>query len=375
MMRPDSDAQLAEAIRDASGGLAVQGGGTRGMQVAGEVLTTQGLCGISLYDPGALTMVAGAGTPLTEIEAALEAEGQMLAFEPYDLSVVTGASGASTIGGVFASNASGPRRVQVGAARDFLLGVRFVDGAGRIVKNGGRVMKNVTGYDLVKLMAGAYGTLGVLSEVSLKTLPRPEATATLEIKGLDATRAVAAMSAAMGTPYDVSAAAHLDAQGGRTFVRVEGFEDSVAYRAKALRAALHDYGAAVACDGDIWAGLRDLSVMEDAQTLWRVALRPSDAPKFLTQIRQLPDGANACAHMDWSGGRVWIGTPMASAAGLHSALQTLAAQMRGHVTLIHSAAPMDLPRFQPESVGVARLSAALRRKFDPRGILNAGLMG
>ncbi|MGH1457937.1 MAG: FAD-binding protein [Paracoccaceae bacterium] len=375
-MMPKTEADLSQAIRSASGPLAITGGGTRGMTVQGAPLCTRGLSGITLYDPGALTMVAGAGTPLAEIEAALAAEAQMLAFEPYDLASLTGAQGASTIGGVFATNASGPRRVQVGAARDFLLGVRFVDGAGEIVKNGGRVMKNVTGYDLVKLMAGAHGTLGVLSEVSFKTLPRPEASATLRISGLDPARAVAAMSAAMGTPYDVSGAAHLEAGGGQTVLRLEGFEGSVAYRARALREALAPFGDAAHCEGAVWSGLRDLSALGAAEQIWRAALRPSDAPAFVARLRALGGGAEARVMMDWSGGRMWIGASAgAGGAALHRALQELGAQMRGHVTLIHSGAPLEGPRFQPEAAGVARISAALRRKFDPRGLLNAGLMG
>ena len=186
-MRVSSEEELAEAVRDAGGPLRIRGGGTRpvGRPVAGAALDVSGLCGIRLYEPGALTLVAAAGTPLAEIEAALAGEGQRLAFEPADWRGLLGTTGEPTLGGVIAANVSGPRRVQAGAARDALLGVRFVDGRGTVVKNGGRVMKNVTGYDLVKLMAGSWGTLGVLSEVSLKVLPAPEAAATLAITGLD----------------------------------------------------------------------------------------------------------------------------------------------------------------------------------------------
>ena len=184
MLRPDTEAELARMLAAADGPLRVQGGGTRpiGGPVEGTPLTTSRISGIELYEPGALTMVAKAGTPLAEIEAALAEEGQRLAFEPIDHRGLLGTEGTPTVGGVFAANVSGPRRIQCGAARDFLLGVRFVDGAGRVVKNGGRVMKNVTGYDLVKLMAGAHGTLGVLTEVALKVLPVPEMSATLRIE-------------------------------------------------------------------------------------------------------------------------------------------------------------------------------------------------
>ncbi|MEM6744014.1 MAG: FAD-binding protein, partial [Pseudomonadota bacterium] len=200
-MTPRTEAELAEAVAGLTAPVEVVGGGTRqglGRPVqAGETLSAAGLCGVSLYEPGALTIVAGAGTPLAEVEAALAAEGQRLPFEPMDHRGLLGSEGEPTIGGAVACNVSGPRRVQAGACRDSLIGVRFVDGGGRAIKNGGRVMKNVTGYDLVKLMAGSYGTLGVLSEVAFKVLPAPEAVAVLRLEGLDDARAVEAMTAAL----------------------------------------------------------------------------------------------------------------------------------------------------------------------------------
>ena len=182
-MRPASEAELAELVAGSKGPLVVRGGGTRTLgHAVGEVLETGGLSGVELYEPGALTLVARAGTPLAQVDAVLAAERQRLSFDPPDLRALLGRNGVSTLGGVVAANASGPRRVQSGAARDALLGVRFVDGSGTVIKNGGRVMKNVTGYDLVKLLAGSRGTLGVLTEVSFKVQAMPEAEATLVIE-------------------------------------------------------------------------------------------------------------------------------------------------------------------------------------------------
>ena len=226
MARPESEAELADLIRAANAPLSVHGGNTRGMGGAGEVLGSSGLHGIRLYEPGALTLVAGAGTPLAEIDTILGEKGQRLAFEPMDHRPLLGTMGVPTIGGMAAANVSGPRRVQAGAARDHMLSVRFVTGAGEVVKNGGRVMKNVTGYDLVKLMAGSHGTLGVLSEVSLKVQAVPQTEATLVLRGQAMAEAIVDLTRAMGTPFDVSGAAWLspDATGGTgdRLIRVEG---------------------------------------------------------------------------------------------------------------------------------------------------------
>ncbi|GIX12864.1 MAG: hypothetical protein KatS3mg118_0823 [Paracoccaceae bacterium] len=235
-LRPGSEAELAEILKGANAPLRILGGGTCaavGNPVAGRPLSVAGLAGITLYEPGALTLVARAGTPLAEIEATLAAEGQMLAFEPPDWRRLMGSGGAATIGGTVAMNRSGPRRVAAGAARDMLLGLRFVTGTGSIVKSGGRVMKNVTGYDLARLVAGSHGTLGVITEVALKVLPRPEAAATLVLHGLDDARAVAAMTAALATPWEVSGAAHLPQgpwDGPATLLRLEGRAAALAGR-------------------------------------------------------------------------------------------------------------------------------------------------
>lgn len=360
---------LVDAVRGATAPLSVQGGGTRGVPVQGDVLSVAGLGGITLYEPGAMTLVARAGTPVAEIETALAGENQRLAFEPMDHRKLLGGQGTPTIGGVMAANVSGPRRLSVGAARDFLLGVRFVDGRGAVVKNGGRVMKNVTGYDLVKLMAGSFGALGVLSEVSMKVLPRPEAQASLILVGLDEVGAVGAMAQALGSPYEVTGAAH-DPALRRTLLRVEGFETSVAYRLDQLRALLTITGAemdvAVAkASEDMWQEIRDVACFagEDGD-VWRVSCKPSDGPAIAER-----SGALAWFY-DWAGGLIWLRTK----AG-HD-LRANVGRFGGHATLVRgdAATMARLGMFHPESAGVARLTAGLRAQFDPRRIFNPGLM-
>ena len=371
-LAPDSEAAIAEAIREADAPLAIVGGGTRpiGGPREGERLSTAGLSGITLYEPGALTLVAKAGTPVGEIEAALAAEGQGLPFEPVDHRGIFGTEGAPTLGGVVAAGASGPRRVAVGAVRDFLLGVRFVDGTGQVIKNGGRVMKNVTGYDLVKLMCGSFGTLGVLTEVSLKVLPSAAARATLAFEGLDTGTAVKAMAAAMGSPFEVTGAAH-DAGAGRTMLRIEGFETQVAYRAERIASLLAPFGAArVERDPDTvrtdWAAVRDVAMAHGTgDDLWRISVKPSDGPRVAAAL------GGARLLLDWAGGLVWTATSPGTD------VRAKLAGIPGHATLLR-AEPGTRARFgtfPPEPAPVAALAAGLRARFDPRGRLNPGLMG
>ena len=357
-LRPGSEEDLAEAIRSASGPLVIRGGGTRGIGMAsGDLLDTGGLTGIKLYEPGALTLVAGAGTPLVEVEVLLAGASQRLAFEPPDLLALLGREGLSTIGGVAAANASGPRRVQGGAARDHLMGLRFVDGRGEILKNGGRVMKNVTGLDLVKLLAGSQGTLGVITEVSLKVQAIPEAEATLRRMQSEA-EAVVSMILALGSPFDVSGAAHL---GGETLIRVEGMAGSVAYRLAQLQARLGPGWEVAAESAALWRQVRDVTPFADRPgAVWRCILRPSDAARFAAAL----PGAEAI--FDWGGGLVWLLTE--ETTEIRQAL----APFGGHATLMRGASAAAFP---PEAAPVAALSKGLREKFDPRGILNRGLMG
>ncbi len=369
MLTPRTEDELAEMIRETNAPLRIQGGGTRGFDpgTADEVLTTSGLSGLELYEPGALTLVVKAGTPVAEVEAVLAAENQRLAFEPMDHRRLLGTSGEPTIGGVVAANVSGPRRVQAGACRDSLIGVRFVDGNGTVLKNGGRVMKNVTGYDLVKLACGSYGTLGVLTEVSFKVLPKNEATAVILINGQSARKAVQTMSKALASPYEITGAAYtpsgLDGH-PVTMLRLEGFAASVTYRAEALTKALGDVGEIhIETDPERtkagWEWVRDVHSLSDvAGDLWRISVKPSDAPDVLEAIDP------KAYLLDWGGGLIWARMP--SGTDVRQKMQGIG----GHATCLQGRAS----RFHPQPETLATLSAGLRAKFDPKGILNPGVM-
>ncbi|MFM7446815.1 MAG: FAD-binding protein, partial [Tabrizicola sp.] len=314
-MQPQSEAELAELVAGARGPLIIRGGGTRAVdRCDGEVLETAGLSGVVLYEPGALTLVARVGTPVADLDRLLAAERQRLAFEPPDQRDLLGRAGVSTIGGVAAANACGPRRVQVGAARDALLGVRFVTGRGEVVKNGGRVMKNVTGYDLVKLLAGSHGTLGVLTEVSFKVQAMPEAEATLVVEGMNDTAGLGLLRKALGSPYDISGAARV---AGQSLIRVEGMAGSVAYRVQRLTDFLGGdisfrEGAASAA---LWRDLRDVrALVGQSGDLWRLAVVPTAAAEVVA-------ATGGPAVFDWGGGLVWLVLP----AGQDSAVRTAVA--------------------------------------------------
>ena len=379
MMRPESEEELAALVAGAKGPLRVIGGGTRpiGRPVAGETLSVSRLAGVQLYEPGALTLVVRAGTPVSEVEAVLAAEGQRLPFEPMDHRVLLGTEGEPTIGGVVAGNVSGPRRIQVGACRDFLLGVRFVSGEGKVIKSGGRVMKNVTGYDLVKLMAGSWGMLGVLTEVSFKVLAIPQAEATLIRRGQDAGAAVASLSAALGSPYDVSGAAHVTAgvmeDEALTLVRVEGMAESVRYRAGRLGEGWElvegEQSAA------LWRRLRDVEPFAARPgAVWRVSVKPTDGPVLTENLYS--EGLEHAAIHDWGGGLVWLLVEEEGDAGA-ALIRRQTAALGGHATLIRGSEELRarVPVFEPLSAPLAALSRGLKQQFDPRGILNPGLMG
>lgn len=388
-LEPASEAAAAEALA----GLArdrlpvrIEGGGTR--QVIGRpvqtaaTLSTRGLVGITLYEPAEMVIGARAGTPLSELEAALAQKNQMLPFEPPDHRPLLASEGEPTIGGVVAGNHSGPRRIKAGACRDALIGLRFVNGAGEILRTGGRVMKNVTGLDLVKLLCGSWGTLGLLTECTFKVLPAPEASLTLVFEGLTDERANALLCAAMGTPFEVSAAAHLPAGTGapvaRTLLRLEGFAGAIGGRADRLARHLAEHGHAERLEGEpsvaLWRAVRDVVPLAEPRELavWRLSLPPRRGAETVARICA---DRPCTALYDWSGGLVWLATealdnagagPVRAAAGAHGGHATL---VRGSMELRARIAP-----FEPRPERVRELEAGIKRTFDPLGILNPGLV-
>ncbi len=389
-MRPETEDALAEIVGDAAAArrpLLIEGGGSRqalGRPVqAAETVSTTGLKGVSLYEPGALTLVVRAGEPLASVESLLAKEGQRLAFEPMDSRrLLKKVKSKPTIGGVVATAASGPRRVQVGGCRDTLIGARFVNGKGEVVKAGGRVMKNVTGYDLARLMAGAYGTLGVLTEIAFKVLPAPERAASILLHGLSDADAVRALGSALGSPFDVSGAAHLppaqtvDDDRSVTMIRVEGFADSVAYRAERLRALLKDFGAADIVEDQErvaagWAYIRDcLPFAGRDGAVWRISVKPSEGPSLAEAIAARRD---ADWWFDLGGGLIWLLTPEDDDAGA-AAIRDESAKLGARATLFRASAAIRsaVPPFPPEPATTARLAAGLKAAFDPQGVLNPG---
>ncbi len=393
---PESENEAADIVRAAaarSARLKIIGGGTRAIAAdvaASAVLSTRRLSGIVSYNPAEMTMSALAGTPVAEIEARLSAHRQMLAFEPMDPRPLLATTGEPTIGGVFAANVSGPRRLSAGAARDHLLGIRFVNGEGTAIKSGGRVMKNVTGLDLVKFLAGSHGTLGLLTEVTFKVLPLPPAAATIVLSGLNDAEAAGAMARVMAMPFEVSAAAHLPESvrgrfiagrlpdGPATVLRLEGLADTVAARAEKLGRACAVAGpVAVLGDEDtrtLWREIRDVTPYADGteRALWCVSVCPTAGHQLVAALR-LETGVDA--FYDWQGGRVWLRMEADPEAALVRGF--IKALGGGHARLVRASAPVRAatPAFEPEAPAVAALSQRLREKFDPKGIFNPGLMG
>jgi glycolate oxidase FAD binding subunit len=341
-----------------------------------QILDLSGLSGIVDYAPEELVVTLRAGTPMREVEALLAQRNQMLAFEPPDLGPLLGRSaGEGTLVGSVMGNFAGPRRLSAGAARDHLLGFSGVNGRAEAFKSGGRVMKNVTGYDLSKVIAGSWGTLAVLDEVSVKVLPAPDQTRTLLLHGLDDAAAVKAMCAAMGSPHEVSGAAHV---GDRTALRVEGVAPSVEARLEGLRDLLTDAGAAMEELGTLesrtfWREVRDAVPLAAAadDVVWRISCAPTDGAAIVARIRAVRPSAKA--FYDWSGGLIWLALPPSADADQALVRQGLA----GHATLIRAPRNVraEVPVLQPLPPALAALSARVKESFDPKGLFNPGRMG
>ncbi len=336
------------------------------------ILSTQSLDRIVDYSPDELVLTCQPGVRLAELEKLLADRGQMLAFEPPHLTGLLGSPGEPTLGGVLASNLSGPRRVRAGAARDHFLGFEAVSGRGEVFKAGGKVVKNVTGYDLMKLMAGSWGTLAILTEVTIKVLPAPRTETTLLLFGLSDARAAEVMGVAMNGPFEVSAAAHLpafaanaaplEAEMGVTAIRLEGFEASVAARAAGLAAALTSHGRVDALDRDhskvFWTQVREVEAFaDDPRPLWRLSLPPAVGWRG-------PHGLPGDALYDWAGGLAWLLTDEPA-----TKVRAVAASLGGHALCLRGG-----PAFAPRQGPLGALQDRVKAAFDPLGVLNRGRM-
>lgn len=355
--------------------LEVLGSGTKqkiGCEVkAGARLHLGHLTGILSYEPGELVISAWAGTPLAQIEAILAAEGQHLAFEPPDYTTVLGAEGGSTLGGAIASGFAGPRRIVAGAARDHVLGVTGVTGRGELFKIGGRVVKNVTGYDLSKLLAGSFGTLAIMTRITLKVLPRPETTRTLCIPDRSRNETLELLRKGAASPFGVTGAAL--ASNGAANLRLEGREDEIDLRARKVEVHLDSEMNCSRAETSrvFWAEIRDLSDWVDKPVIWRINLPRASAGEL---ARRLEDETGGEMMFDWAGARAWLALPQ---SGPQDAIREICAALGGKAMLFK--APTDLkaeiPVFHPEPPALASLSSRVRDAFDPERILNPGRMG
>ncbi|CAN7602509.1 glycolate oxidase subunit GlcE [Phyllobacterium sp. LjRoot231] len=346
--------------------------------------------GVTLYEPDELVLSAKAGTSVAELETLLAENGQAFQFEPMDYGPLLGqVSGQGSLGGLLATNLCGPRRLKSGSARDHVLGVRVVSGRGELFKSGGRVVKNVTGYDLSKGMANSWGTLGIATEITFKVLPAPETETTLVVRGLADDEAARAMAIAMGSSGEVASAAHLPANvSGRvidgalkgeasTLLRLEGFAPSVNDRATMLKGLLASAGTIADISNEtsrkLWQEVRDVIPFADGtdRPVWRVSMVPMEAYKLVASLRM---GAAVDAYYDWQGGLVWLrmeGEPEAEA--VRALIKKYGG---GHATLVRASTSVRaaVPVFEPQAAPLAALSKRLKQQFDPSGILNPGRM-
>ena len=392
LLEPQDAASAVEAVADALASrtpLELTGHGSKrgyGRPVAAtRQLSARKLAAVDFYEPEELVLKAGAGVPLAEVEALLGRAGQHLAFEPMDLGpLLGGPAGGGTLAGVVACNLSGPRRPFAGAARDHVLGIEAVSGRGDLLTTGSRVVKNVTGYDLPKLLTGSFGTLAFYTSLTLKTLPAPERAVTLVLEGLSDEAAIAAMTRALTSALEVSGAAHLPAGfagysegGARTLLRLEGFAVSVADRQAALEKLLGGLAPCRMVEGEeckaLWQAVRDVRPLVEpaANAVWRLSVPPSEGAKVMARLRR---ELGVSGYYDWGGGLLWVaiapGFADAGAGPLRAALG------EGHATLIRApeAVRAAVPVFHPQSPALAALAARVKDSFDPENLLGPGRM-
>lgn len=360
------------------------------------VLDVSALNAVTSYEPNELIITVQAGAPLADVQSLIDAKNQQFAFEPIDSSVLLGTAAAGTIGGMIGAGLAGPRRIKAGGARDHLLGAHAVSGFGDSFKTGGRVVKNVTGYDLCKLLTGSWGTLAVMTEVTIKVMPKPEAERTLLLRSLDDVTANKAMTAALGSPFDVSGAAHLPPQvsGGAgalaglvdtgqsvTLVRLEGIAASAVHRAASLSRALSSYGTVEVLEDDaslkVWAALRDVAPFaahgaRGAWPVWRIVCPPAAGGALGAALARETGGE---VIYDWGGGLIWAALPPAADAQA-ALVRSRVGAIGGHAMLIRASEEVRraVDVFEPPVAGLGALGERVRASFDPKSILNRGRM-
>lgn len=367
-MTPKTETELAELVREATSSFEISGTGTKraiGYSVDGAILDLSSFNEIKVYEPEELILDVGAGAKLSDIEKLLAKNNQYFAFEPPDYSKLLGAKHSGTIGGMVACNLSGPRRLKAGAMRDHILGLSAISGRGEIFKAGARVVKNVTGYDVPKLMAGSYGTLAAFTSIIIKVLPKPEVEETLLISGLNDQESVHLMSQAMQSSCEVSAASYIPNQG--TYLRLEGIQPSIDYRREKLVKLLGGKSEVLKSDSNhIWQNIRNVAPFAEDQTkdIWRISVAPSDAPIVIANLK-IPKRY----YLDWAGGLIWLEVPPNTDGALIRSAFTL-----GHATLIRSANKSAQTIFHPQAPALAALSQRVKNSFDPKNIFNPGRM-
>jgi glycolate oxidase FAD binding subunit len=359
------------------------------------VLDLSALNAVISYEPNELIITVQAGAPLADVKSLIDSKNQQFAFEPIDTAPLLGTPNQATIGGMIGAGLAGPRRIKAGGARDHLLGAHGVSGFGDSFKTGGRVVKNVTGYDLCKLLAGSWGTLAVMTEVTLKVMPRPESERTLVLRGLDHVAANRAMTAALGSPFDVSGAAHVPnsafrgagsglgdlgyQRGAVTLLRLEGILASATHRAAAVGKALSPFGTVEiledAASAAVWSSIRDVEPFAangalGAWPVWRIVCPPASGGALGERLSQESGGD---VIYDWGGGLIWAALPPKPDAQAALVRQRVNAA-GGHATLVRASDEIrrNVDVFHPQPGGLAALSERVRQSFDPKSILNRG---